>query len=118
MPEVPVHAAPTNADVKPGWRSTEAWLTLAAQVLGALLYSGLFSADDPVEAKILKIGGVLLAILSALGYQAQRGLVKTGAQRMATETAIAAMQAEVTKAAIEKGIVVAKAAENPPAPSP
>lgn len=94
---------PSNASVKPGWRSSEAWLTLAAQIIGAFMYSGLLSADDPTEAKILKFGGIALAILSAIGYQAQRGWVKTTTAKGAALTEIAKHEAGALTAAAVSG---------------
>lgn len=92
MPEVD-HNDPANSAVKPGWHSTEAWLTMIAQVLGALMYSGILSSTDPVESHILKYGGLSLAILTALGYKVSRTVVKVSAQNAAKEVAIAKIEA-------------------------
>ena len=86
------HSDPSNSSVKPGWQSTEAWLTAAAQVLGAVLYSGLLSPGDPTEAQILKYGGLALAILTALGYKASRTIVKVNASNAAKEVALAKLK--------------------------
>lgn len=127
MPEAKVDPSEVrNVAVKPGWQSTEAWLALGAQVLGAIMYSGLLSPDDPVEAKILKLGGVALAILSALGYQAQRGWVKASAVKGAAMVAIAEAQADAVKGAavgqlaplVEKALSDAVDKAVPPSPSP
>lgn len=55
-----------------GWRSSEAWLTLLAVILGAIPSSGLVSGS-PLAAKLV---GMAIAALSVLGYQAQRTSLK------------------------------------------
>ena len=55
-----------------GWRSSEAWLTLIAMLLGALPSSGLI-ANSPIAAKLV---GMALAALAALGYTANRTSLK------------------------------------------
>jgi len=57
---------------KPGYKTTEFWLTLLVTVLGALMASGIFNEDSP----ILKLVGVCLAALSQLGYSVGRIKVK------------------------------------------
>lgn len=118
MPDEVDYSDVKNASVKPGWQSTEAWFTMIAQILGAVMYSGLLSSDDPVEAKILKLGGVALAILSALGYKVQRGWVKTTATKGAAMVAIAEANAEAAKAAAMMALAAGAKPENPPPPSP
>ena len=62
--------------MKPGWKTSEAWFTLAAQIVGALLTSGLL-ADGSKE---MRIAGVVALVLSSLGYQANRTILKKGEQ--------------------------------------
>lgn len=59
--------------MKPGYKSTEFWLSLGAALVGALLASGVFESDG-ITAKI--IGGAS-AVLAALGYTAGRAFVKS-----------------------------------------
>jgi hypothetical protein len=113
MPETVDHSDPTNVAVKPGWQSTEAWATLIAQVLGAVMFSGVLNPSDPAQAKILSIGGIALSILSALGYQVTRAQVKNTAVMGATTIAVAKLQAAAASAAVEEATL-----ENPPKPSP
>jgi hypothetical protein len=87
----------SNSAVKPGWQSTEMWLTALAQVLGAVLYSGMLSPEDPVDQHILKVGGLALAILTALGYKVSRTMVKMNTTNAAKEVTIAKLQAESEK---------------------
>jgi len=60
----------------PGIRTTEFWVTLLAQILAVV--AGFFPADslDPTAAVIGKAIAVLIAVISALGYQASRAKVK------------------------------------------
>lgn len=58
--------------VKPGYKTTEFWLTNAAFLLGALLASGLVG-DGSALAKLIGLAG---SILSTLGYTISRGFAK------------------------------------------
>ena len=60
--------------MKPGWRTTEFWLTLAAVLISAVQASDL-CAPDSVWAKVATFA---LAVLATLGYQASRGIAKKG----------------------------------------
>jgi len=59
---------------KPGWKTSEFWLSLAAALLGAFVASGVL----PVEHLAMKIAGVALTALASLGYAASRGHAKNG----------------------------------------
>ena len=63
-----------NKAVKPGWKTTEFWLTIAANLLAALMASGAFAADS----KPGMIAAAILAGLACMGYQAQRTKAKNG----------------------------------------
>lgn len=65
-------------DTKPGYKTTEFWLSLLAIVIGGVLASGLVSSDQ-----VLKLLGAASSILGALGYTAQRGFVKTADSKAA-----------------------------------
>jgi hypothetical protein len=56
---------------KPGYKTSEFWLTLAAQALGAVTASGLPSGNPWMQA-----AGLGLSALSLLGYQQSRAAVK------------------------------------------
>jgi hypothetical protein len=66
----------TNA-AKPGYKTTEFWLSLLATLLGFLLASG---AMDTVaeESWIAKLIGGVVTVLASLGYSASRAKVKSG----------------------------------------
>ena len=61
---------------KPGFKTSEWWLSLAALITGALLSSGLVSNSLALQC----IGGVA-TLLTALGYQVSRSFVKTSEKR-------------------------------------
>lgn len=66
----------SEATIKPGYKTTEFWLTLLAMLLSTLLASGVM--DDVKEDSIWgKIVGGAVAILVTLGYQVRRTKVKT-----------------------------------------
>lgn len=69
-PAAPV--APVAPTLKPGWTTSEAWLTFLAMLLGALPSSGLI-ANSPLAAKLV---GMAIAALAALGYTANRTNLK------------------------------------------
>lgn len=58
--------------MKPGYKTTEFWLTVLANVVGILLASGQF-APGSVVAEVL---GVVAVVLSNLGYTYNRAKVK------------------------------------------
>lgn len=70
---------PVTTPPKPGWKTTEFWLSLLAVVLGALLTSGLL-ADGSAP---LRIAGIATTVLAALGYTGARASVKNAASMLA-----------------------------------
>lgn len=58
---------------KPGWKTTEFWLSMVAFIVGALLASGAISNDV-----MLQVLGGAAVVLNALGYSVSRSLVKSG----------------------------------------
>jgi hypothetical protein len=61
---------------KPGYKTTEFWLTLLAMLLGALWGSGLVSDGSTFD----KVLGFAAVVLGQLGYTVSRGLSKGKAQ--------------------------------------
>lgn len=100
-PMTPDHNDPASAAVKPGWKSTEAWISILLAVVGAVLASGLLDPSDPTQAQILKVGGLILSIAAALGYQVTRASVKNTATEAAAAIAIERLRAEAAPAALE-----------------
>ena len=73
--------------MKPGYKSTEFWLSTAAVILGVFVSSGILGADSPVS----KIIGMAISTLAALGYTGARAIVKSGeAKARAIEAGIKA----------------------------
>ena len=58
---------------KPGYKTTEFWLSLVAMVVGFLAADGNLDPSS-VTAKLVGIAGVVLA---ALGYSVSRGMTKS-----------------------------------------
>lgn len=58
--------------VKPGFKTTEFWLTLVAVAVGAIFASGAFGEDSGT----LQIAGIAATVLTAMGYTVSRGMAK------------------------------------------
>jgi hypothetical protein len=57
---------------KPGYKSTEFYLTIGAMILSAIYMSGVLVEGSPTE----KVIGLVASAISALGYTVSRALVK------------------------------------------
>ena len=66
-----------NDEVKPGYKTTEFWLSLLAILLGFVLSSGVMDAT-PEDSWITKLIGGAVAVLSTMGYVASRAKTKSG----------------------------------------
>jgi hypothetical protein len=64
--------------MKPGYKTTEFWLSLLATLVGFLMVSGLLDSQ-PADGWIARVVGGIVAALAALGYSASRAKVKTEA---------------------------------------
>lgn len=67
------------ATIKPGYRTTEFWLTVFANIVGGFLLIYCEAADvvgDMGEA--CKMAGVASIVLSNMGYSISRAIVKKG----------------------------------------
>jgi len=65
-----------NAD-KPGWQTTEFWLSAVAALVGLLLASGAIPAGSSLDKGL----GLITAGMAALGYSVARGVTKSGVAR-------------------------------------
>ena len=66
--------ATTKKEVKPGWKTTEFWITVMV-ALGSLLWgAGLLDPEGAGTAN--KVFGLVVSGLSAVGYTISRGLAK------------------------------------------
>lgn len=70
-----VDGQPKPNGTKPGFKTTEFWLTAVAQIAGLAASSGAIAEGSQVE----RILGLVLMALATLGYQASRGAVKKAA---------------------------------------
>jgi hypothetical protein len=63
--------------MKPGWKTSEFWLSSVAVAIGAALALGLVPSDSVYE----KIAGVAMAILASWGYTSARSTAKKGGKK-------------------------------------
>jgi hypothetical protein len=61
-----------TSNIKPGYLTTEFWLTVAAATVGLLLGSGFFPSDGPIVQAL----GIVAAGLASLGYSFSRAKTK------------------------------------------
>lgn len=71
--------------MKPGYKTTEFWLSLAAIIVGALIASGVI----PTDSSWMKLLGMASSVLATLGYTGARVLTKGTELKNAAITAIA-----------------------------
>jgi len=62
----------SDTPIKPGYKTTEFWLTIAANVVGVLMMANIF----PIDSTVGKIIGVAAMVLSSLGYTVSRSIAK------------------------------------------
>lgn len=87
------HNDPTNSAAKPGYQSSEFWLSLAAVAIGFVLTSGVLDSDDEGQAKVIKGLVAVAGILGALGYSGLRTSAKNRAAEGAAAIAIEKVRA-------------------------
>tara|TARA_Y100001972_G_scaffold126855_1_gene181843 strand:- start:1006 stop:1218 length:213 start_codon:yes stop_codon:yes gene_type:complete len=68
--------AAKKEEVKPGWKTTEFWITICV-TLASLLW-GADVLDPEGAGTANKVFGFAVAALSGLGYTVSRGLAKKG----------------------------------------
>lgn len=61
-----------QSDPKPGYKTTEFWLSTAACLVGAVVASGVVPSESAGE----RVLGLIIAVLSALGYTGSRLALK------------------------------------------
>lgn len=59
-------------DIKPGYKTTEFWLSSITAIVGILFASDVF----PAESDGAKILGILASVLATVGYTVSRGIAK------------------------------------------
>ena len=63
-------------EVKPGWKTTEFWLTVVVALVSLLW--GAVVLDPEATGTANKVFGLVVSGLAAVGYTVSRGLVKRG----------------------------------------
>lgn len=69
-----VTLSPLPSSPKPGYKTTEFWITVVTSIGGLLAASGAFAENSPW----LKIVGLIVAAATSMGYTASRAQVKNG----------------------------------------
>jgi hypothetical protein len=59
--------------MKPGYKTTEFWLSAVAALVGLLIASGVIPSGGVGE----KIVGLIASVLATLGYSVARGIAKS-----------------------------------------
>ena len=69
-----------ETETKPGWKTTEFWLTMPAVVLGILATAGVFTPEEAntLGQAITQIAGAVISALGVFGYNLSRGKAKGG----------------------------------------
>ncbi len=60
--------------MKPGWKTTEWWATVVANIVGAALASGAIEAGSTFDKGL----GLVSMALATMGYSISRGTAKRG----------------------------------------
>ena len=82
--------------MKPGYKTTEFWLTLLAMIVSTMIAAGVFG-----EGPILQGLGIVSAILAKLGYTASRGKAKLG-ESLGKSEPVPALKTAKSKAMLKK----------------
>tara|TARA_Y100000310_G_scaffold284958_1_gene308079 strand:+ start:31 stop:237 length:207 start_codon:yes stop_codon:yes gene_type:complete len=65
------------AQSKPGWKTTEFWLSLISVICGALVAGDVVTESSTIGKAV----GAVISVLGALGYTASRTAVKVNTVR-------------------------------------
>lgn len=96
----------TTDPVRPGWKTTEFWLKVAAIILTALFASGVI----PTTGTAAMIAAIAATILGALGYTVGRSLVKAAGAALILCALFASSQTACGPVAVGAGAGRAKVA--------
>ena len=69
---MPDEAADKKPEIRPGYKTTEFWISLAAVIICSVVASGIVPADSVWE----RIIGLVVSALAALGYTGARLYIK------------------------------------------
>jgi len=67
-------------ETKPGYKTTEFWVTVAAKVVALLAALGVFTPEQAstVTQAVVQLGGVVGMVAASFGYSIARGSAKKG----------------------------------------
>lgn len=117
-PAVPTTTITETTTGKPGWRTSEFYLALAAKLLGGAYAAGLIGDGGTVA----RIAGLAVVVLTYLGYSVSRGLAKAGGAAAvlvlvlaagATQPACSWQQVKADTGAVAHGAVTCAKADVP-----
>lgn len=66
--------ATKNKDIKPGWRTSEFWITLCVALASLAWGAGVVDPEGATNAD--KVFGFICSAAAALGYTVSRGIAK------------------------------------------
>lgn len=72
MADEPINVNVTTSTTKPGFKTSEFWITTAITLVGLLLASGVLKTDSPYA----QIAGLVAATLKGMTYTQSRANVK------------------------------------------
>jgi len=78
LPEPVPQPPPVKKEVKPGWKSTEFWVTVVTSLISILAAGGFISVDDAETAQggATQIAGLIGLVIAQVGYATSRGSAK------------------------------------------
>lgn len=67
-----------DVPVKPGYMTTEFWVTIIVQVVGLAAAAGYITPDQSgvLSDATVQLGGIVTMVAAAFGYSLSRGLAK------------------------------------------
>ena len=67
-------------ELKPGWQSTEFWVSIATSLSGLAVTLGYLTTDQttPLIKAVEQISGGVIMVAGVFGYAISRGLAKLG----------------------------------------
>jgi fumarate reductase subunit D len=67
-----------NNELKPGYMTTEFWVTVMVQLVGLVAALGYVTSDQSsvLTQAVTQIGGIVSMVAAAFGYSLSRGMAK------------------------------------------
>jgi hypothetical protein len=69
-----------GTDIKPGWKTTEFWVSIGGAIAGLGVLTGMFTPEESeqINASMTTIIGGVMTVVSVIGYALTRGKAKQG----------------------------------------